>query len=203
MMRSLMMMLFLGPAAYCLAEEPMHELPKPHYQRSDSDPDWLAYAAQFHGHLGPWAAAGLRAGMAARRAVDADGYFDVDVTVEGPFVKPPRSCFLDGLQVSTGATLGKRNLKWVKAEQVIVRVENTRSGKTAEVRPTPALLKLLASFQSRPKAVRGNDASERDHHDDHEDHGPQNDFLEAVARQIATMPEKEILRVTFPTAGGQ
>ncbi|NQU22769.1 MAG: hypothetical protein HQ567_15940 [Candidatus Nealsonbacteria bacterium] len=182
----------------------MHKLPKPHYQRSDSDPDWLAYAAQFHGHLGPWAAAGLRAGMTARRAVDADGYFDVDVTVEGPFVKPPRSCFLDGLQVSTGATLGKRNLKWVKAEQVIVRIENTRSGKTAEVRPTPALLKLLASIQSRPKATRGKDASERDQHDDHddhEDHGPQSDFLEAVARKIAAIPDKKILHVTFPTSG--
>ena len=199
MTRSLMVMLLLGPATCCFAEEPMHELPKPHYQRNASDPHWLAYAAQFHGHLGPWAAAGLRVGMTARRAVDADGYFDIDVTVEGPFVKPPRSCFLDGLQVSTGATLGKRNLKWVKAEQVIVRIQNTRTGKTAEVRPTPALLKLLASIQSRPTAVRGKDASERDHQDDHKDHKPHSDSLEVIARQIAAMPEKEILRLTFPT----
>ena len=92
---------------WVLAEEPDVELPKPDCTRDASDPDWLAYAAQFHGHLGPWATAGLRLGVAGRRAVGAEGYFDVNVVVEGPFVKPPRSCLLDGVQVATGATWGK------------------------------------------------------------------------------------------------
>ena len=31
------------------------------------------------------------------QTVDAKGYFDVQVVATGPFAKPPRSCFLDGL----------------------------------------------------------------------------------------------------------
>ncbi len=172
-------------------EQPVCRLPKPQYHREPADPDWLAFAAQFHGHLGPWATAGSRAGMCARRAVQAEGYFDLHVTVEGPFVKPPRSCFLDGVQVSTGATWGKRNLQWVKAEEIIVRVRNTRTGKVAEVRPTSALMKLVTSFKPRPKAAATAQPPDEDH--DHED-----DALEDIARRIAQLPEQQILEVTFP-----
>jgi len=97
----------------------MNQLPSPRYEPDASDPAWLSSAAQFHGHLGPWATAGLRAGVAGRRAIEADGYFDLLVVTVGPFVKPPRSCFLDGLQVSTGATLGKWNLKWVNGGELV------------------------------------------------------------------------------------
>lgn len=190
MTRHLMMIPLFVLTTCCFAEEPMCRLPKPHYQRDASDPAWLADAVQFHGHLGPWATAGLRAGMAGRRAVEAEGYFDVEVTAEGPLVKPPHSCFLDGLQVATGATLGKRNLKWVKTDQIVVRVKNTRSGKVAEVRPTPTLMELVTSFKPRPKAAQDEDA------DDDENCGEHS--LEAIARRIARMPEQEILKVTFP-----
>ena len=166
----------------------MEKLPTPHYQKKDTDPAWLAYAAQFHGHLGPWATAGTRAGMAGLRAIRAEGYFDVEVTCEGPLAKPPRSCFLDGLQVATGCTLGKRNLHWVKSKEVLVRMKNTRTGKQAEVRPTAALLELLASFKPQPRARSAGKV-----HDRAGDH--QEDPLEAIARKIATLPEEETLSV--------
>jgi len=199
-MRHLIITLSFCLVLCCFAEEAMCQLPKPHYHPDPSDPDWLRAAVQFHGHLGPWATAGLRAGMAARRAVGAEGYFDVAVTVEGPLVKPPHSCFLDGLQVSTGATLGKRNLTWVKADRIVVRVKNTRTGKVAEVRPTPVLLRLLTSFKPQP---RNAEAKEADQHDHHEQDGngtgvgrsPDTPSLEAIARQIAAMPQKEVLQV--------
>ena len=194
MIRYLLTLAFWGLVTFSFAEEPMCRLPKADYHPDPSDPAWLAYAAQFHGHLGPWAAAGLRAGMAGRGAVEADGYFDVEVTAQGPLVKPPHSCFLDGLQVATGATLGKRNLHWVKTPQIGVRVKNTRSGKVAEVRPTAALMKLLTSFEPRPKAAVAEDA------DDHDEHDNGNRSLQAIARRIAGMPQKEILTVTFPGA---
>ena len=90
-------------------------------------------------------------GMIGLRAVEAKGYFDVEVTCEGPLAKPPQSCFLDGVQVTTGATLGKRNLQWVQADRLTMRIKNTRTGKTAVLRPTPALLELLASFKPSPR----------------------------------------------------
>ncbi len=166
----------------------MIELPKPHYHRAVSDPEWLVYATQFHGHLGPWAVAGLRAGAAGRLAVEAEGHFDVSVTVEGPFVKTPNSCFLDGLQVATGATLGKRNLQWVPAEKIdriVVRVENTRTGRVAEVRPTDKMVEFL----TLPKPATEHDRPEKDHADR---------FVEALARKVAAAPQQEILSVTLP-----
>jgi formylmethanofuran dehydrogenase subunit E len=155
-------------------------LPQPHYNRQPSDPPWLATVVQFHGHLGPAVVAGARMGMIGLRAVEAKGYFDVEVRCEGPLAKPPQACFLDGVQVATGATLGKRTLQWVQADRLSVWIKNTRSGKIAVLRPTPALMELLASFKSQPKAGA--------------DHGqPADDGrLEAIARQIAIMPEKEI-----------
>ncbi len=133
--------------------------------------------------------------MAGLRAVDAKGYFDVEVVAEGPFVKPPISCFLDGLQVATGATWGKRNIDWVKKDTAdfVVRVKNTRTGKSAEIRPTPALMKLLTSF--KPKPLVGRPAGDDDHDDDDHAHAGGDDPLEAIARKIATLPEKEILTI--------
>jgi formylmethanofuran dehydrogenase subunit E len=194
--RCLAAILLFGLVPCCLGEEPVSMLPKPDYQRDAADPDWLAYAAQFHGHLGPWAAAGLRAGACARQALKAQGYFDVDVTVEGPFVKPPHSCFLDGLQVSTGATLGKRNLTWVEADEIVVRVRNTKTGRTVEVRPTPALMKLLASLETHAKAATAADSQEP------EDYQAEDAAVEALARKVAIAPEEQILSVTFARGGG-
>jgi len=170
-----------GLAAFCQAQD---RLPTPDYHRQPSDPEWLAQVVQFHGHLGPAVVAGARMGMIGLRAVEAKGYFDVEVTCEGPFAKPPQSCFLDGIQVATGATMGKKTLNWVQAAQIVVRVKNTRTGKAAEVRPTPGLMDLLGSFRSKPMAGTGHGADEQ---------------LEAIARKIAGMGEKEVGEVMdFP-----
>ena len=122
--------------------------------------------------------------MAGLRAVDAKGFFDVEVTCEGPLATPPQSCFLDGVQVGTGATLGKRNLRWVQGDQVVLRIKNTRTGKSAELRPTPALVSLLA--WGKPKAPAGNSPEDNAHRD----------HVEGLARKIASMTEREILTIT-------
>ena len=92
-------------------------LPQPHYHRQPSDPAWLAAVVQFHGHLGPSVVGGTRMGMIGLRAVAAKGYFDLEVTCEGPLAKPPQSCFLDGVQFATGATLGKADRSIDSANQ--------------------------------------------------------------------------------------
>jgi formylmethanofuran dehydrogenase subunit E len=161
-----------------LAED---RLPTPDYQRQPSDPQWLSQVVQFHGHLGPAVVAGARMGMIGLHAVEAKGYFDVEVTCEGPLAKPPQACFLDGIQVATGATLGKRTLTWVQADQIAVRIRNTRTGKAVELRPTPALMEQLASFKSRPKTGAGHGAGRKT-----------DDRLETIARKIVAMSEQEI-----------
>jgi hypothetical protein len=126
--------------------------------------------------------------MAGRKAVGAAGYFDVQVEVEGPFVEPPQSCFLDGLQVGTGATLGKRNLTWKKADAVVVRVKNTKTGAAAELRPTTTLSTLLNPPKSEESSANG-DRSEK--------------TAEEVARRIARMPVHDIFLVKVLTGGKQ
>jgi len=129
-------------------------------------------------------------GMAGLRAVGAKGYFDVEVICEGPLAKPPQSCFLDGLQMGTGATLGKRSLHWVQADCLVVKVKNVQTGKRAELRPTAPLLDLLASFKPRPKVLDQGKA----------DHKAADEHLEAIARKIAALPEKDIATIKWADA---
>ena len=68
-----------------------------------------------------------------------------------------------------------------------MRIKNTQTGKTAMLRPTPALLELLASFKSQPKA-----GADHGHEDDEQ--------LEAIARKIVVMPEREVATVTVEAA---
>ena len=173
-----------GLVSPCLAEE---RLPQARYERLPSDPAWLVQVMQIHGHLGPAVVAGARMGMAGLRSVDAKGFFDIEVICEGPFAKPPRSCFLDGVQAGTGATLGKRNLHWVQSESLVLRIKNTQTGKIAEIRPTTTLLKLLAWDKPESKIGGGTSPGEKTLHE----------HLEGVTRKIAVIPEKEPVTVTL------
>ncbi len=183
MVRNALLFWLCAPAMFCVATEPVNRLPQPNYERQSNDPAWLAQVVQFHGHLGPSVVAGARIGMAGLRAIGAKGYFDVEVVCEGPFAQPPQACFLDGLQVATGATLGKRTVQWVQTDRIAVRFKNTRTGKTAVLRPTPALMGLLPFVKARLKTVSGG-GTDRKTDDAH---------LESVARKIAAMPESDII----------
>ncbi len=172
-------------AAMCFAADHPAELPQPHYHPQPDDPAWLGRAAAFHGHLGPMLTFGARMGMAGLREVGAKGYFDVEIVCEGPMARPPASCFLDGLQVSTGATLGKRNLRWVGGEAIVVRVTNTTTGKTATLTPRKEFLALLP--RPAPDAAKSPAGSPPSQAHDHS--------LDDLARKIALMPEKDILTI--------
>jgi formylmethanofuran dehydrogenase subunit E len=175
MLRVFIFLTLCAATTVCLAHDPSQGLPPPRYQPKPSDPAWLAPVVQLHGHLGPWVVAGARLGMAGARAVEAKGHFDVQVTCEGPFEKPPRSCFLDGVQLGTGATLGKRTLAVVDGKQIVVKVRNLHSGKTVEVRPTRRLINIIEPLKGTA--------------------GPSVEQVEQLARDIAAMPEEEILTI--------
>ena len=89
MVRYVLLLCLCSATTLCVAAEAINQLPQPDYERQPSDPVWLAAVVQFHGHLGPSVIAGARMGMAGLRAVEAKGYFDVEVTCEGPFAQPP------------------------------------------------------------------------------------------------------------------
>jgi len=68
----------------------------------------LVAAGRFHGHIGPFLAIGLRMGGIANETLGRDPMeMGASVLVEP---RPPRSCVLDGIQYSTGCTMGKGNI---------------------------------------------------------------------------------------------
>ena len=69
-------------------------------------------AVEFHGHGGPFMTVGLRMGLYALGHLDCRGWFDVSCRVALRWM-PPDSCVIDGIQSSTGCTMGKRNLEVV------------------------------------------------------------------------------------------
>jgi formylmethanofuran dehydrogenase subunit E len=74
------------------------------------DEDPLKILERFHGHLGPYVAIGYRMGALARARLGPGKMKTIVYTG----LKPPISCAVDGIQVSTGSTLGKG----------LIRVEN-------------------------------------------------------------------------------
>ena len=63
---------------------------------------------RFHGHLGPYLVVGYRMGMIANNFLSKDPFSKKVIVDTG--VKPPLSCIIDGIQISSGCTLGKGNI---------------------------------------------------------------------------------------------
>ena len=74
-------------------------------------------AVEFHGHGGPFMTVGLRMGLYALEDLDCKGWFDVSCKVTLRW-RPPDSCVIDGIQSSTGCTMGKRNIEVVEGDGI-------------------------------------------------------------------------------------
>lgn len=89
----------------------------------------LREGIEFHGHLGPYLVLGLLAGEYALKNLRCKKYFGVDVRVWGAN-KKPKSCLIDGLQLSTGATYGKGNIRKLNGNLIKIeflsRLNNTK-----------------------------------------------------------------------------
>ena len=70
----------------------------------------LRQAIKFHGHLGPWLVVGLFMGSYGLKKIKAKKFFGLKIIAKMPN-KRPMSCLIDGLQLSSGCTLGKVNIK--------------------------------------------------------------------------------------------
>ena len=70
----------------------------------------IDFGRRFHGHLGPFLVIGLRMGGLAREGLgNPDPVHSLECLVELEN-KRPVSCLIDGIQVSSGCTLGKGNI---------------------------------------------------------------------------------------------
>ena len=69
----------------------------------------LKQLEKFHGHLGPYVVLGFRMGEIANKILGKDFFSKSAIVYSG--IHPPLSCIIDGVQISSGCTLGKGNIK--------------------------------------------------------------------------------------------
>src|SRR3989338_7512418 len=98
----------------------------------------LKQAAGFHGHLGPYLVLGLRAGDFALKKLGCKRYFGLEVRVWGAD-KKPKSCLIDGLQLSTGATYGKGNIHKYNGSLMRIDFYNKLNNKRIGLKLKPGL----------------------------------------------------------------
>ena len=67
-------------------------------------------AVRFHGHLGPFLVLGLKMGKFAKEYINPRDFKDIEVEIFIHPFKTPESCIIDGIQFSSGCTIGKKNL---------------------------------------------------------------------------------------------
>jgi formylmethanofuran dehydrogenase subunit E len=106
----------------------------------------LNEAIKFHGHLGPYLVLGILAGELAINKLKAKKYFGLGVKVSG-VDKKPKSCFIDGLQLSTGATYGKGNIRKIKGNRMQVFLHNLENNKKIKVYLKDGFIKKLDSLK--------------------------------------------------------
>ena len=94
--------------------------------------DKLEKVGLFHGHLGPCVVTGLRLGDYALKRLKAHAHYGIEAWVQCAG-RTPESCILDGIQVSTGCTLGKQNLHHLVGSPVIARFRNRDTGEEVVV----------------------------------------------------------------------
>ncbi len=91
------------------------------------DQDKLEKLGMFHGHIGPYVVIGMRLGEYALESLGADPHFGIEAFVRCAGATP-ESCLLDGIQFSTGCTLGKQNITHTVGSPIDARFCNRNTG---------------------------------------------------------------------------
>lgn len=69
----------------------------------------LEQIKNFHGHLGPYVVIGYRMGKIANQKLGNNPFGKKATVYTG--TTPPISCIIDGIQISSGCTMGKGNIR--------------------------------------------------------------------------------------------
>ena len=125
--------------------------------------DMVERGIKLHGHSGPYLNLGIKMGLLALDLLEAKGYFDLSTEV-GMEYRRPMSCLIDGLQISTGCTMGKGNIH-IKDNPGAIKVLFKTDSKTLFATLKPEINKLI-DFEK--------------------------ESCEDLAEQILSMPDKQL-----------
>jgi formylmethanofuran dehydrogenase subunit E len=106
----------------------------------------ISEAIKFHGHLGPYLILGILAGEFSLKKIGAKKHFGLEVKVYGARQKP-KSCLIDGLQLSTGATFGKGNIYKLKGKRTKILIRNLKNNKEVAISFQPLLVERLNALK--------------------------------------------------------
>ena len=112
----------------------------------------MKQAVDFHGHLGPYLVLGLLMGDYALTRLKAQPHFGLKVMAWGAKDKP-RSCLIDGLQLSTGCTYGKGNIRKYGGRFIKASFLKLNNKKSVDLSVRSEITKMLSR-------VRGHESSE-------------------------------------------
>ena len=130
-------------------------------------------AADFHGHLGPFLAIGVRMGNIAERILNLHNKENnrLQATAKIP-LSTPFSCILDGVQTTTQCTVGNQKLRIENSQkEITAHFELQNSNRVLRVSVTPKIVEKLMNEMSE---------------------GFTN---EELARKIARMPESQLFEI--------
>ena len=96
----------------------------------------LRQIERFHGHIGPYAIVGYKMGEIANKMLGSDPFSKKAVAWTG--TTPPLSCIIDGLQISSGCTMGKGNILVHQESSPKVQFTNN-DGKKIKITLKPAI----------------------------------------------------------------
>lgn len=145
----------------------------------------LEIGLKFHGHKCPAMPMGLRAGMAAMKALGVERSKDKELFVVSETGKGHAAgCFLDGIMTSTGCTYGKSNIEKLHWSKMAFTLIDQKTGKAVRVSIKPDFFeKALASpfVQERKAGVPPQDIKP--------------EITDPMVARILTLDEKAFLNV--------
>ena len=119
--------------------------------------EYFETGLKFHGHKCPAMPMGLRAGLAAMKALGVERSKDKELFVEAETGSGHAAgCFLDGVMTATGCTYGKSNIKKLYYSKMAFTLIDAKTGRAVRVSLKPAFFeKALNSpfVQERKKGV--------------------------------------------------
>jgi len=101
-------------------------------EKVEQSEEFLLRAVEFHGHLGPYLVLGLKAGLFANKVLGRDP-MKTEALIKIK-TTPPESCFVDGVQFSTGCTFGKRNISLIQGKGLHVTFKKNNKKLTLKLK---------------------------------------------------------------------
>jgi len=147
--------------------------------------EYFEVGMKFHGHKCPAMPMGLRAGLAAMKALGVERARDKELTVDAETGRGHAAgCFLDGVMTSTGCTYGKANIRKLYYNKLAFTLTDASTGRSVRVSITADFFeKALNSpfVQERKKGVPPQDIPP--------------DVTDPLVEKVLTIPEGEFLDI--------